>query len=36
MRSAWWYQTVTRGRTRSTKRWIAWVSGSDAGPGPDS
>src|SRR5918996_4757793 len=36
MRSAWWYQSVMRGRLRSTKRWITWVSGSEAGPGPDS
>src|SRR5918997_478650 len=36
MRSAWWYQSVIRGRSRSTKRWMACVSGSDAGPGPDS
>src|SRR5918999_1812901 len=30
MRSAWWYQSVTRGRWRSTKRWITWVSASEA------
>ena len=36
MRSAWWYQSVTRGFSRSMKRCITWVSGSEAGPEPDS
>ena len=36
MRSAWWYQSVTRGRSRSTKRCSTSVSGSEAGPEPDS
>ncbi len=36
MWSAWWYQMVMRGRSRSMKRCITCVSASDAGPGPDS
>ncbi len=34
IRSAWWYQSVTRGRSRAMKREMACVSGSDPAAGP--
>ena len=36
IRSAWWYQSVTRGRSRSMKLCMTRVSDSEAGPEPDS